>query len=67
MKSWPKNRLFLLDVRESAEAEKDGYLKGAVNIPVRQLLDNLDKLPGLDDPMSSTALRGIAAGWQWRR
>jgi rhodanese-related sulfurtransferase len=40
---------FLLDVREAAEVEKDGYIEGAVNIPVRDLLDNLDKLPGLDD------------------
>ena len=42
---------FLLDVREAAEVEKDGYIKGAVNIPVRAVLRNLDKLPGLDDPM----------------
>jgi rhodanese-related sulfurtransferase len=42
---------FLLDVRETAEVEKDGYIKGAVNIPVRDLLNNLDKLPGLDEPI----------------
>lgn len=40
---------FLLDVRDAAELEKDGYLKGAVNIPVRDVLKNLDKLPGLDE------------------
>lgn len=39
---------FLLDVREPAEIEKDGYIKGAVNIPVRTAIKNLDKLPGLD-------------------
>jgi rhodanese-related sulfurtransferase len=39
---------FLLDVRDAAELEKDGYIKGAVNIPVRNVLKNLDKLPGLD-------------------
>ena len=39
---------FLLDVRDAAEIEKDGYIKGAVNIPVRNVLKNLDKLPGLD-------------------
>ncbi len=53
---------FLLDVRESAEAEKDGYLKGAVNIPVRQLLDNLDKLPGLDDPIVIYCASGHRGG-----
>lgn len=40
---------FLLDVREAAELEKDGFIDGAVNIPVRDVLNNLDKLPGLDE------------------
>jgi len=40
---------FLLDVRDAAELETDGYIKGAVNIPVRDVLKNLDKLPGLDE------------------
>jgi rhodanese-related sulfurtransferase len=40
---------FLLDVRDAAELESDGYIKGAVNIPVREVLKNLDKLPGLDE------------------
>lgn len=39
---------FLLDVRDVAEVEKDGYIKGSVNIPVRTVTQNLDKLPGLD-------------------
>jgi len=42
---------FLLDVREAAELEKDGYIAGAVNIPVREVLNNLDKLPALDEPI----------------
>ncbi len=42
---------FLLDVREAAEIEKDGFIEGAVNIPVRDVLNNLDKLPGLDEPI----------------
>jgi len=41
---------FLLDVREAAEVEKDGYIEGAVNIPVREVLANLDKLPATDQP-----------------
>lgn len=40
---------FLLDVRDAAELEADGYIKGAVNIPVREVLKNLDKLPSLDE------------------
>jgi rhodanese-related sulfurtransferase len=42
---------FIIDVREPAEIEKNGYIKGAVNIPVRSLLQNLDKLPALDKPI----------------
>lgn len=42
---------FLLDVREAAEIEKDGYIEGAVNIPVREVLANFDKLPALDHPI----------------
>ncbi len=42
---------FLLDVREAKEIETDGFIEGAVNIPVREVLANLDKLPGLDEPI----------------
>ena len=42
---------FLVDVREVSEIEANGYIAGAVNIPIRQLLENLDKLPGLDEPI----------------
>ncbi len=42
---------FLLDVREAKELETDGYIEGTVHIPVREVLNNLDKLPGLDEPI----------------
>ena len=42
---------FLVDVREVSEIEKDGYIEGAINLPIRTLLENLDKLPGLDEPI----------------
>jgi rhodanese-related sulfurtransferase len=53
---------FLLDVREPGEIEKDGFIKGAVNIPVRELLKNLDKLPGLDDPIVVYCASGHRGG-----
>ncbi len=56
--------LFLLDVREPAELEADGYIQGAVSIPVRTLLDDLDKLPGLDEPIvinCKSGHRGVLA------
>lgn len=43
------NAPFLLDVREPAELARDGYIAGAANIPLRTLLQNLDKLPGFDE------------------
>jgi rhodanese-related sulfurtransferase len=42
---------FIVDVRDPSEIDKGGYIKGAVNIPLRSLLQNLDKLPALDKPI----------------
>jgi rhodanese-related sulfurtransferase len=53
---------FLLDVREPAEIEEIGYIEGAVNIPVRELMKNLDKLPGLDDPIVIYCASGHRGG-----
>ncbi len=53
---------FLLDVRETAELEKDGYIEGAVNIPVREVLANLDKLPGVDAPIVIYCASGHRGG-----
>jgi len=54
---------FLVDLREPAELEKDGYIEGAVNIPVRDLLKNLDKLPGLDEPIVVYCASGHRGGF----
>lgn len=53
---------FLLDVREASEIEKDGFIAGAVNIPVREVLQNLDKLPGLDEPIVVYCASGHRGG-----
>ena len=53
---------FLLDVREASEIESDGYIEGAVNIPVREVLNNLDKLPGLDEPIVVYCASGHRGG-----
>ncbi len=42
---------FIIDVREVSEIQTAGYIKGAVNLPLRTLLQNLDKLPALDKPI----------------
>lgn len=46
-----ENPPFLLDVREPAELESDGYIAGSVHIPMRELAANLDLLPSLDAPI----------------
>lgn len=55
--------VFMLDVRESAEIEKDGYIKGAVSIPVRDVLKNLDKLPAMDQPIVIYCASGHRGGF----
>ena len=39
-----KNKEFLLDVREDYEYQ-DGHIKGAVNLPLREILEKKDTLP----------------------
>jgi rhodanese-related sulfurtransferase len=53
---------FLVDVREPAELEASGYIAGAINLPVRGILQNLDKLPGLDEPMVIYCASGHRGG-----
>ncbi len=53
---------FLVDVRELSEVEKDGYIKGSINLPIRELLKNLDKLPGLDEPIVVLCASGHRGG-----
>jgi rhodanese-related sulfurtransferase len=54
---------FIVDVREPAEIETAGYIAGSINIPIRDLLKNLDKLPGLDDPIVITCASGHRGGF----
>ena len=51
---------FVLDVREVSELEEKGWIEGAVNIPLRELADNLDKLPSFDTPIMSYC----GSGWR---
>jgi rhodanese-related sulfurtransferase len=58
---WIRPRSFWMCAK-SAEVEKDGYIEGTVNIPVREVLANLDKLPGLDEPIVVTCASGHRGG-----
>ncbi len=53
---------FIVDVREPGEIETNGYIEGSINIPIRTLLQNLDKLPGLDEPIVITCASGHRGG-----
>jgi len=64
---------FLLDVRTTAEVEESGHITGAAHMPLEQLTQALNMLPGPDDPIvvycgsgwratiAMTALHGM--GW----
>ena len=51
---------FLLDVRELSEVEANGYIPGAVVIPLRDLAKHLDLLPAFDQPIVSYC----GSGWR---
>jgi rhodanese-related sulfurtransferase len=55
-------KLFLIDLREPAEIEKDGHIAGAVSIPVRQIISSLDKLPGQDAAIVVYCASGYRGG-----
>jgi rhodanese-related sulfurtransferase len=55
--------LFILDVREAAEIEEGGFIEGSINIPVREVLANLDKLPAQDQPIIVTCASGHRGGF----
>jgi len=51
---------FLLDVRQPEELTEKGLIEGAINIPLRELGQNLDKLPSTDTPIVSYC----GSGWR---
>ncbi|MBI3914857.1 MAG: rhodanese-like domain-containing protein [Chloroflexi bacterium] len=53
---------FILDVREASEIATNGFIEGAVNIPIRTLTKNLDKLPAKDQPIVTLCASGQRGG-----
>jgi rhodanese-related sulfurtransferase len=41
----------VLDIREAREVADAGYIAGSINVPIRSLIRNLDKLPPTDQPI----------------
>lgn len=48
----------ILDIREVSELEEKGYIEGSINIPTKEVLFNLDKLPDTDTPFVVTCAAG---------
>ncbi len=53
---------FILDVREPSEIAQNGFIEGSVNIPLRTLTKNLDKLPAKDQPIVTVCPVGQKGG-----
>ncbi len=51
---------FILDVRQPSELEENGWIEGAVNIPLRDIADNIEYLPSFDTPIVSYC----SGGWR---
>ena len=51
---------FILDVRTTAEVEENGHIEGAFNIPLAELADHIDLLPGFDTPIVTYC----GSGWR---
>ncbi len=51
---------FILDVRQPDELEQNGYIEGAVNLPLREVAQNIDLLPSFD----TTIVSYCGSGWR---
>jgi rhodanese-related sulfurtransferase len=51
---------FVLDVRSPSELEENGYIQGAVNIELHELMKHLDLLPSFD----TTIVSYCGSGWR---
>ncbi len=49
---------FIVEIRETKEVADGGFIAGSVNIPIRTLMKNLDKLPAKDQPIIVTCGSG---------
>lgn len=53
---------YLIDVREPLELEMDGYIEGATNIPLGEVVDRKDEILGLDKPVVLFCRSGNRSG-----
>jgi rhodanese-related sulfurtransferase len=54
---------FIVDVRQTSELEANGYIEGSIHVEIRELLKNLDKLPGKDEKIVVVCASGHRGGY----
>ena len=77
MKCLSKNRLSSWMCAKPSEIEANGYIAGAIEVPIRDLLKNLDKLPAQDQKIvitcaftghrGSLGMMALRLSWLYRR
>ncbi|WKZ34250.1 MAG: rhodanese-like domain-containing protein [Anaerolineales bacterium] len=58
-----ENAPFIVDVRQASELEANGYIEGSIHVEIRELLKNLDKLPGKDAKIVVVCASGHRGGY----
>jgi rhodanese-related sulfurtransferase len=54
---------FIVDVRQASELEANGYIEGAIHVEIRELMQNLDKLPAKDQKIVVVCASGHRGGY----
>jgi rhodanese-related sulfurtransferase len=54
---------FMVDVRQASEIEANGYIDGAIHIEIRELMQNIDKLPAKDQKIVVICASGHRGGY----
>ncbi len=54
---------FIVDVRQTSELEANGYIEGAIHVEIRELMQNLDKLPAKDQKIVVVCASGHRGGY----
>jgi rhodanese-related sulfurtransferase len=58
-----ENAPFIVDVRQASELEANGYIEGSIHVEIRELMKNLDKLPGKDEKIVVVCASGHRGGY----
>jgi len=54
---------FIVDVRQASEIEANGYIAGSIHVEIRELMQNIDKLPAKDQKIVVACASGHRGGY----